>query len=189
VPECSSSDGRHERDEPIAVNSRASVVDHAAAVHVGIEDDPQVRTVGQHGVAGERHGSGILRVGHVVGEHAVGLQVQATRCVGAELLQDIPREEATAAVAGVHDDLEALQRGVVVRRVRDALLDDVTEVLGVGAHEVDTHYHRRRAPAAEAHLPGHVPLRRAITDLLDVHGGQPAALGEELEAVAGVGQV
>jgi len=32
-------------------------------------------------------------------------------------------------------------------------------------------------------------LRRAITDLLDVHGGQPAALGEELEAVAGVGQV
>ena len=103
-------DGGHERDEPIAVDGRSRGVHHAAAVHVGVEHHAEVRAVVQDRIAREGHRGRVLRVGHVVRELAVGLQVEAPRRVGSQLLQDVPREEPSAAVAGIHDHLNVITR-------------------------------------------------------------------------------
>ena len=76
-------DGGHEGDELIAVDGVAVLVDDAAAVNVRVEDDPEIGVGLEDGGACEGHGGLVLRVGDVVGKHAVRVEVEGSERVGA----------------------------------------------------------------------------------------------------------
>lgn len=92
----------HKSDEAVSVDGSAGAVDDAAAVNVGVENDAEVCAMAKDGGAGEGHGGGVLGVGNVVGEHSVRLQVEAAKGVGAELVQNVPREKAAGAVSRIY---------------------------------------------------------------------------------------
>lgn len=79
-------DGRHQSNEAVSVDRVAAAVDHPAAVDISVEDNSKVGLVVEDCGTGERHCNGVFRVGDVVGEHAVGLQVDAAGGVGAEFV-------------------------------------------------------------------------------------------------------
>lgn len=116
-------DRRHQRDQPVAVDGGAARVDHPAAVHVRVEDDAEVGAVLEDRGAGQGHGGSVLRVGDVVGEHAVRLQVEAAEGVRPQLVQNVPREEAAGAVSGVHYHLQLVRSFVVKTSMRSRAND------------------------------------------------------------------
>lgn len=42
----------------------------------------------------------------MVGEHAVGVEVEGSERVGAELVEHVPREEPAGAVSGIYNYLQ-----------------------------------------------------------------------------------
>ena len=64
----------HEGNVAIGVDGSAVASHHCAAIHVGVDDDPEVRSAGVHRAHPGNHGRLVLRVRHMVGEPAVGVQ-------------------------------------------------------------------------------------------------------------------
>ena len=99
--------GRDERYERVAVYGFALTSDDGRAVNVGIENHAEVSIGGLHGIAYRSHSLSILRIGDMVGKVTVRLKKLAAFRIGSERTQNL-LEEASVAVACVHDDVHAL---------------------------------------------------------------------------------
>ena len=116
-----------QRGDEVAGHELAVLVDEEAAVGVAVPGDAQVGLLGHHALADLAAVLLEQRVGRVVGERAVDLEVHLD-AVERRAVEHQRRELAGDAVGRVHDDLVRTERGDV---------DEAVQVLDVGRIEVD----------------------------------------------------
>ena len=174
--------GRGQRHQPVAVDLPAVGIHRAAPVHVRVEDHAQVAAAGAHRLANAFHGIGVLRVGNMVGEAAVRLQIPAAGDIGPQRRQHLVGIKAAGAVARVHSDLKSLQGPLCFFHMYPPA-DDLPQVGGIGLHMVTGEH------AAPGGFLRGFPLLCPGEDLFHIRGVQTALPGEELQPVAVPGVV
>ena len=133
-----------QRGDEVAGHELAGLVDEEAAVGVAVPGDAQVGLLGDDARADLAAVLLEQRVGLVVGERAVDLEVHLD-AVQRRALEDERRELAGDAVGRVHDDLVRTERGDVDQAVQ--MLDVVrVEVDALDARAGDLRRQLRRAP-------------------------------------------
>ena len=179
-------------DDPVAGDLPAPAVHGCRPVHIRIEDQAQVRLRRKclHGNRG--HGFPVLRIGRVVQEHAVRLQILTAADIRAQGLQHFLRVESSGAVARVHRDLKPLQRLVSHAAAID---DQPAQVGAVGSDDIRPFRREDDLPAAvdeticvdlfaqDLQLLLRAAVSRKVQDLRDVLLVQPSLRREELEPV------
>ena len=116
-----------QRGDEVAGHELAVLVDEEAAVGVAVPGDAEVGLLGHHALADLAAVLLEQRVGRVVGERPVDLEVHLDAVEGGAG-EHQRRQLAGDAVGGVHDDLVRAERGDV---------DEPVQVLDVGRVEVE----------------------------------------------------
>src|SRR5690606_34949086 len=160
---------REEPDDVVALDERAFLVEEEAAVEVAVPCETEIRA----GLADllDRHDAVALdhRIRHAVRERAVRRVMELHELERQVRLEQV-HDRARAAVAGVHDDLQGLQR---------LAIDVAQQVLDVRRPDVD-----RLARAFALGLAERLALRDRL-DVLEAGIGadRPRLLADHLHAV------
>ena len=110
-------DGRHHRDNRVAVNL-AAVGQHCGhPINVGVEDDSEIGVILHRRGPNRIHRRLVLGVWNMVGEIAVRLEKLAAGKFRSQRREHLPGKEAAGAVSRVEDDMQPGQRAVIVEGV------------------------------------------------------------------------
>ncbi len=126
----------HHGDDRIPVDLRTVVQDRGHPVNIGIKDDPEVGAALERCLPHRLHRLLILRVGDVIGERPVRVQIAAAGGVRPERFQHLLDKKAARPVARVNRDFQPCQRMRIILRL-DPVADFFAQACGIEGEQID----------------------------------------------------
>ena len=174
-----SENGGHHGDKCITADFLAVFEYGTHAINVRIENQAQICTAVQHCFFDGCHSLLVFGVGDVIGEVPIRFQKDAAGSIGTQTAQDLRSKEAACTIAGIHHNVHAFQGFILPAQ---SLTDFLAQVMTIAFNQI-VFLNLSQIPFYHRIAGG---IFEDGDDFIMLH---TAVLGEELEAIAVVGQV